>query len=160
MPGRPVGKQVYFKWWNFQIVDRLWKKWYKVFDRIQVGIIEAIESLEGPTTVESNNEPVEATYTAVLDRRLGGIPVTFTTDFLEADIDDVNKGDVSDLVGDGIEVETTDNGRASIKITFSNGVDKEEDITASIDADDEGVKESDTKSISVTVDTTEDEGGE
>ena len=156
MPGYPVGKQAYYKWWRFQMVDYLWQQWYNVMDRIQVGGIEEISDLEGPTTVESDNEPKEATYTAVLDRRLGGIPVTFTADFDEADIDDVNKGDVGDLVNDGIEVETTVNGRASIKITFAAGVNKEEDITASIDDSDEGVKNSDTKSVSVNVDTTED----
>jgi len=119
---------------------------------------EAAEvTLTGPETVESDNEPKKAIYTATLDQELAGIPVTFTTAFEADDIDAVNKGDVSDFVGAGIEVETTSKGRASITVTFSDDVDKESTITAAISDSDDGVSSSDTSELTITVDTSADE---
>jgi len=117
--------------------------------------IEANEvTLTGSESVKTDNVPKEETYEIELDEELVGVPVVITTTFLEADIDAVDAGDVTDLVGEGIEVLTDAEGKASIAITFSDAVDKTANVVATIsDTELHVATGGDTSTLAVVVDT-------
>lgn len=123
---------------------------------LEANAVSTLE-IDPPSPIESDDEPVQAVITAELDEEIAGIPVTFTTAFLEADFDDVLEGDVEDFAGAGLAVMTDEEGKAILTVVFTNGVDKETvDITAAIDDSDRFVGTTDTETIAVTVDTTPD----
>lgn len=114
-------------------------------------------SIAGAEEIRSDNERVTETYTATLDDIIENVPVTFTTDFLVGDIYAVDPGEVNDLVGDGITINTDEDGKASIDITFEADVEKIENVSAAIsqahirvsaDADDDVSVDVDTRLIS------------
>jgi len=136
-------------------------RWTKLSDRKKEEFPETTDieeanmiSLSGEDEVSSNNEPVTETYTAQLDVETYGVPVVFQTSFSETDIDDIGEGSVEDFCSEeGVTVTTDSNGIASLSVTFSDGLDKEEDIVASIDDSHYLVDSSDADNISVRVTT-------
>ena len=120
---------------------------------------ESVDSLTGEQSIVSDNAPVQEAYVAQLDLAMAGIPVKFTTtgiagEWLAEDIDAIEEGEVAALLGDGLEIETDETGKATITITFAAGVDKTDTLKAEIEDAEERVRVSDDETLEVVVDTT------
>jgi len=111
-------------------------------------------TLTGDESITSDDEPEDGTYTAALDIAWAGIPILFTTDFLEGDIDAVSEGTVEEFTNGGVEVLSDSSGEAELVVTFAADVEKETDITAAINEEHDNIGANDDDSVTVDVDTT------
>lgn len=114
--------------------------------------------LHGDDTVEAVDGPAERTYTASIVDAGGALErqVTFELDedaFVEGHIEAVSDGSVDELLtGGGVTVGTDDSGEATLNITFAAGAEvMNGTLNASIDEADEGIGESDTAPVNISV---------
>ena len=108
-------------------------------------------ALSGASSIGFDNMVEE--YEADVGVEIAGIPVTFRTDLLEAEIEAISEGDITDFVATGVEVLTNEYGLATLEVTFALDVDNTENITAAIDDSDSYVTTTADDSVAVVVDT-------
>ncbi len=120
------------------------------------GFLEAKEvKLSGETFIRTFGDTHAEEWAAAIDADVDDVEIIFElSDFEETDIVSVEPGDIDDLLAGNL-VSTTEGGEATVEITFDSGIERTGELKASIDADSEGVFESDSDALEIEVNTTE-----